>query len=159
VYSIFKVSHHWIVNVHFKDWKWKETVVLKLSSRYDVQRRAASDKNLFSTNYIWGLMQTDSGTEEDNIYHVRFTWILHNMASIGLLLGVCLHNFFTCRSLNDNYRTRWPTNFNTYQKFYWKSLDSKVFRPALPNLWLFLVLTPSHGRLLKSYRYIKNNVV
>lgn len=80
----FQSLTHWIVNVHLKDWKRKETVFLKLSSRYDVQRRAASDKNLFSTNYIWGSMQTDGGTEEDNIYHVRFTWILHNMESIGL---------------------------------------------------------------------------
>ena len=27
---------------------------------------------------------------------------------------------------NNNYRTRCPTNFNAQQKFYWKSLDSKV---------------------------------
>ena len=30
---------------------------------------------LVSTNLIWDSMRTDSGTEEDNIYHVLLTWV------------------------------------------------------------------------------------
>jgi len=36
-----------------------------------------------------------------------------------------------CRFFTVNYPTTW--------KFYWKSLDSTEFLPALPNRWLFLV--------------------
>jgi len=29
-----------------------------------------------TSNFIWDSMRTVFGTEEDNIYHVLFTWIL-----------------------------------------------------------------------------------
>ena len=48
-----------------------------------------------------------------------------------------------CRFFTVNYPTTW--------KFYWKSLDSTEFLPALPNRWLFLVYL--------SFIYSSNNTV
>ena len=72
-------------------------------------------------NIIWDSMRCDRGTEEDDICHVLFTWILYKYDKYWTLVGHCLHDFLTSRFSNDNYQ----------QKFYWKSLDTKVFKPAL----------------------------
>ena len=64
VHSIFKakVSHHWSVNVHLRDWKWKETVSILAMMSKEEQRAMKT----------W-----DRATEEDNICHVLLMWILY----------------------------------------------------------------------------------
>lgn len=52
-------------------------------------------------NFIWDSMRSERGTEEDDICHVLFTWILYKYDKYRTLVGHCLHDFLTSRFAVD----------------------------------------------------------
>ena len=89
MHSIFKakVSHHRRVNIHLKDWKWKETLFFfKTEFLLWCQKKSSKRLKLVSKNFISDSMPTDSGSEDD-IYHVLFTWILYKSGKYRALVG------------------------------------------------------------------------
>ena len=67
-------------NVHLRDWICKKHWGYWKKTQFSpwCQKKSRKRWKLISTNFVWDSMRTHCGTEEDNIYHVLFTWILDN---------------------------------------------------------------------------------